>query len=504
MIINPYVFGSADETPGGEQLFWWIGDSNADGRGTTVPTVGSNILYNWNGSSYDMITTQAIDNDTDPGDDYGGSYQYFATAYNTTFGKKILLVNSAKGGSAFYADGGDHWSGSGALDLYQPAKTVVLAALANKGLTKPKGIILNCSINDEIAGTSAANYGTAAQTLLTNLATDFPGVPVLVMIPGGNGSSNLSTSLYTLRRTIIDLIEANANAYPLMTGCQFIENAFMNGDNLHYANSGLQMWGNAINRWFINSAITNKWARFVVSSHFDELSANRKTLTANFITTQYNNGNWFKLEHLGSGRTTAVQNLGFDWTGLGYMFRTSAGFSANTSISSNGTSSYFTSTFRPDISIRAASPTDFIYGGYLITKSTANGTAGTMTGGSNGTASVAIGQTTTASIYRANDLTNSVGTEAGLAAGNVYSVFRNGTTKGLIKGTTIDASVTQASTGTENLFLRIGANTNNPTINSFFGGTYGFWYAAKYSTFDLSGFLDGTGGFMYLMDHWND
>lgn len=488
-IQNCFPNRSTDTTPAGEQLFWGIGDSNMDGRGATIPTIASGTMWNWNGSSYDEITTQHVSNTGTT----GSMYQYFAEDYLATTGYKSLIVNSGKGGSSYYpnAGGEEHWTGTGADDLYQPALTNVRAALAAKGLTQPKAIFLNCGINDETAGTSEANITTAMNTLLTNLNTSFPGVPILLLIPGRNNSNAFTQALYNLRKLSIERCEVYPDLYPIGSAAAFIEPGYVNGsDEIHYATAGLDWWGAMCNRWFINSAISNKYARGVVSGHFDELSSGRKTLVANVITGLYDRGDYFQLEHLTSHKTTVVQNTGFDWSFLGYSFRTGSTFTANTSVSSNGTSSFSSYTFFNSINTRAASQDDFIEGVKIKTKTTANGVIAVMFGGTTGTIAASFGQTAANTVYRCNDNTTSSGGEAGIVADNLYAIYRNGTTKGLKKNKTDQASTTQASLGVYNLFPRMGCNNNSGTAASFLNATYTYVFAARFTTFDYDSFFD--------------
>lgn len=489
MIINPFLFGGGgDTTPTGEQLFWGIGDSNMDGRGSSVPTIAGGMLYHWNGASFDEITNQAITNDGTS----GSVYQYFAEDYFATTGYKVLCVNSGKGGSTYYKDSGsaEHWTGNGdPEDLYVPALAQVQAALASKGLTRPKAIFLNCGINDFNAGTTEANITTAMNTLLTNVTSDFPGVPILLLIPGRTNAVSFSTGLYDLRKLTVSRCESFPDLYPVGSAASFIEPGYVNGggDEIHYANTGLDWWGAMLNRWFINSAYS-KWSRFVISGHFDELSGTRKGLIDTVISGLYNRGDYFEMEHLANFKTTVVQNIGFDWTGLGFTFRTGASFTANTSISTNGTTTFASYTFFSNINNRAASQNDFITGVKIKTRTTPNGTIAIAFGGTNGTSASNFGQSTTNTTWRSNDNTTTTGGETSITADNLYSVARNGTTKELYKGSTLQASATQASTGTMDVFPRIGCNNNNGTAATFMAGTYTYVFAARNTTFNLAAF----------------
>lgn len=490
-ILNPYVFNNIDETPAGEQLFWGIGDSNLDGRGVTPPTIASGTMYNWNAgtSSFDNITNQSITNDGS----YGSVYQYFAEAYKATTGKTVLVCNTGKGGSSFYpnAPGEQHWTGNGdADDLYVPALAKVRNALAAKGLTRPKAIFLNCGINDYTASTSEANITAAMNALLSNLNRDFPGVPILMLISGRTGSIAFDTGLYNLRKLQVAAAEANPDLYVVGSACQFIGAGYLNtgGDEIHYASNGLDWWGDMLNHWFINSSYTNEWARAAVSCTFDDLSSTRKGLINTLITGLYNRGDLFKLEHLSIFKTTVVNNSYIDFSWLGYNFSTSSTFTANTSISTNGTSSYRTITYFSGVNIRAASQNDFLVGAKIKTRTTAAGTTAIAFGGTDGTNAINFGQSTTATTYRCNDNTTTTGGEASITANNLYTIGRNGTTKELYKGSTLQSSTTQSSTGSYNSFIRIGCNQNSGVAASFINATFEYAFASKNVGFDLANF----------------
>jgi hypothetical protein len=499
-IINTFVNRSTDTTPDGEQLFFGLGDSNMDGRGVSVPTISSGMLYHWNGSSFDEITNQAITNDGTT----GSVYQYFAEDYFATTGYKVLVVNSGKGGSTYYADGGDHWDGTpGAGDLWTPALAECRAALAAKGLTQPKAIFLNCGINDYNNGaTTEANITTAMNALLDNITAEFPTVPILMLIPGRTNTVAIDQKLYNLRKLSLARAEIYPNLYPVGSAAAFIDAGYLNtgGDDIHYANAGLDAWGGMLNRWFINSAYS-KWSRYVISGHFDELSSLRKGLIDTVVSGLYNRGDWFELEHLSNFRTTVIQNIGFDWTGLGYGFRTGATFGANSAITTNGTNQLFSITFFSNWNNRAASQNDFLVGVKIKTRTTAAGVTAIAFGGTNGTSAINFGQTTTNTTWRANDNTTTNGGEASVTADNLYTIGRNGTTKQLYKGTTLQASATQASTGTQDVFFRIGCNNNSGSNATFFGGTFTYAFAARNTTFDLASFFTDMEA---LEANWNN
>lgn len=492
--------GNVNTTPSGEQLFWLIGDSQADGRGSSVHTIASGILSNWNGSSWSAITTQSISNDGT----YDNVARYLAEFYNTTTGYKMLTVNSGKGGSAMYNSGTrEYWTGGGGVsDRYDAALTNVRAALASKGLRQPKAIILSVGHADALDAVSDANMSTAMNTILTNITTAFPGVPILYLAGGRLTAASFNQSLYDYRKRQMEKVELFPNAHIVTSGCAIsLITGGMIADNLHFDNNGLSAWAAQLNRWFANSTITNKWARSVVSSMFDDLNAVRKAELTALVTNTYNRGDWFELEHLSILKQTIVENTYVDLSFLGFSFATGSTFTANTSISTNGTSTYHSFTFFPSINTRSASQNDFIEGVKIKTKTTATGTAGTAFGSSDGTNLAQFGQTASNTVFRSNDNTLTSGGETGIVADHCYSIYRSGTTKGLKKDKTAQASTVQASLGANNAFPRIGAFNSNGTTNSFLGGTYEYVFAAKFTTFDFDSFYDDM---EHLIAHWND
>lgn len=483
-----------DTTSDGEQVFAIIGDSNADGRGETIPTVDAGILYKWNGATFDEITNQTVANTGSN----GSSWQQFSTDYNSDTDKKILLVNSAKGGSTFYPEGAleEHWMGSGAptgVDLYEPFKTSLNAALAAKGLLKPKAIIIGgLGINDITAGTSAANIESGIDALITNLTTDYPEVPILYCITGRNNSASHNAALYHIRRYMVGKAESNENLYIVGTAASLIDTGMYNADNLHFTQAGYNALGSMYARWFKNSAYTNKWARSIISSHFDELSTARKGLINTFISNQYSNGNYLKLEYLSLFKTSTQNNIFFDWTFFGFNLIDGAGttFTANQHVATAGSANYITYSFIPTVNNSRASQTDFIEGVKLKTNTTGAGVLAILFGASDGSDLHYVRQSTTVTGFTANDATATTGSEASLASGNLYCTARTGTTKRLIKNKTVDAQATVTSTGATAGFPRIGAFNSNGTIQNYIAGEYEYAFAAKYSDFNLDSFFD--------------
>lgn len=506
MIVNPYVFSlGGDTTPDGHQIFGVVGDSNADGRGATIPTVGSGILYLWDGSAFDEITTQSVSNDDNT---KGSIWQQFATDYNTNTTYKVDLVNGASGGSEFYPNGdNNNWYTSGTL--YAAWKTKMDNALAFRGLSRPKAIFVNLGINDLRSANTFSDIQTGMNSLFSRLTSDYPNVPILCIQLGRDevGGFN-SQDAYDMRLHLINTCESNTNIHIVSSAATFVDvSGGYIADNLHYSQATNDIIGSQFARWFNNSSISNKWARSVVSAHFDELSSNRKTLIADFVTNLYNDGNYFKLEQLSLFKTTTQNNTLFDFTFKGYSVKVSTpSFTANDNLATNGTSTAFTISYINSIYTGGgAGQNDFIIGVKLKTRTTASGSSAVFFGRGDGSSNyIRVAQGATSVNYHANVAAASqknYATDAAFVNNTLYSVARNGGTEYLLKGSSVVDSNAIASTTAMSGAITIGANNLNGTVSLWFNASYEYCFAAKYSDFDMASFYTDI---EYVLTHWND
>lgn len=488
-IINPFLFNIVDTTPAGEQLFGVIGDSNADGRGATIPVVASDTLFLWSGSSFTEITNQSVSND-DP--TKGSIWQQFATDYKAFSGHKTLLVNGASGGAEYYPNGdNNNWYTSGTL--YTAWKTKMLNALGNKSLTTPKAIFVNLGINDVRSANSIADITTGVNSLVSRLAADFPNTPIIFIQVGRTEAADGANTqkLYDMRKLLITTIEANANLYMCGSAASLIGTGGYLGDNLHYTQASNDSLGSMFCRWFKNADVPNKWARAVVSSTFDDQTTTWKNLRVTFITNQYNNGNYFKLENLFLFKTSTKNNIFNDLTFLSFGVDGGVTFTADDCITTNGTTSYFVMGFVPSIYNSRASVNDVIVGVRLKSKTT-SGSAGFFGRVDPSSNALVCYQGASNTNYRVNDNTTSnLGSESGFTAGNTYAVARNGGTKYLHKGLAVDASAAVASTSACTQAIVIGAVVSNTSFSLYFGGSYHYAFASKYSDLDLTSLYAG-------------
>lgn len=476
------------------QVIWGFGDSEADGRSPSITTVPSATLYVWNGSGLTEVTTQSICNDSGH-ETEGGWYQNFAIDYKAATGYKVVLVQSGYGGTTF-AD----WDGSGGGDHYATEKAKLDACLSFLNLTRPKYIYMSLGTND-LNGTFATSQ-TAFNAVISNVTTDYPDVPIAYWLFGRNGSVAASVNVSRLRDMAIDKCIAVPNLHIVGAAASFIGAGYLQGDNTHYTATGTDMQGEIFNRWISNKTITNKWARSVVSSHFDVLNANRTTLITDLVTWLDNNGYYGNdLESFHWFKTTIQNNIYLDWSFQGYMSGAIT-FSANSHIASNGTSHNMTWTAIPG-TFQRATATNFRMVTYLSAKTTANGTLAYLFGVNNAANAnqVYARQNTSSTEFSASDGTASAGPEAGFVAGHSYGVARNGTTVYQIKDATATSLGTVSATTASTVATRHAANNNNGTINGYIAAQFKWNYAAKETTFDHAEFETRL---TYMEAHWND
>lgn len=487
-----------------------IGDSNADGRGETIPTVPGNTLYLWNGSSFSQITTQTVANDSTV---WGSIWQQMAIDYKALTTNPVYLVNGASGSSEFYPNGdNNNWSTTGTL--YAAFKSEMDEALLNSNVPDPKYIIINLGINDLRSEIPTVNIIAGMNSLLDRIETDYPTATILFIGTGRTESGKLfnDEAHYLIRSEFLNQSIIRDNVYVVCMAVQFRSITGMyKSDLLHYSQTMNNTIGSMIVRWIDNDHITNKKARRVISSQFDVLNANRESLIVDFINHQDSIGNWEMLENLHLFRNSTQNNTRIDLTGRGdaglYLGSTTPVFVANSHISTNGTTAYFGTPYVNEwYKDGGGDGNDFISGVRLLSRTTADGTSASLFGRT-GSSSVLIrvAQSSSSNInYNANVTIANLKTytgDTGLQDSTLHSVARNGTTEYYIKNTTIVDSNVLASSGTVDVIKIVGAAGSAATVIGFLNGTYLYTFDAKYVGFDLTEFYDGM---EYVMDHWND
>lgn len=504
-MMQAFLYGSrykGDETPDGKQAVGIVGDSNADGRGTSIPTVAADTLFLWNasGGTVDEITTQSVANSG--GGIYGSIWQQYATARKSAFSKKTVIINGGSGGSEFYPNGdNNNWYTSGTL--YDAWKAEVEECLDVLGLTKMKYIMVNLGLNDirgVIAGSGVTigNITTAIQSLVSRLQQDFPNTPIRFIQVGRDETTGNGQIFYQVRKAIRDVCETNVNCHITADASAFIgiSGAYnTDPDDLHYAQSMNNTLGDQLERWEANAAAGySKWANSIISCHYDSITTALKNKIQAFVNTL--GADYFKMPFFVLLESSDINNFNLNWTFLGFCANQGATRGAVSGrLTTNGTTAQ---TFSPGyfnsyMDTGGAGQNDFRCGVWMHTRTTADGTAAVLFGRTDaGGDIIRVGQASGAGTvtYAANSAANSNGTDGDLVNDTLYSVGRNGTAKELYKGSTLNASATEATSGAVDQNINIGLNNNNGALSLPLNADYRLFFASPYSNFDFTNFVN--------------
>lgn len=176
--------------PGPIDLFIVAGQSNAEGRGTSGPTVTGASL------EYTGSTLVALE-DPVGGADTGSAWPTFANYYEDTTGVPVCISESAKSGAALLlaAEGGSgNWSTSGALfaAAVTKAQNALAALTAAEWTPTLRGVIWSQGEREGVAiGDSdlKSQYETALTELLTRFEASLGRSLVLFVVQTGRPDS---------------------------------------------------------------------------------------------------------------------------------------------------------------------------------------------------------------------------------------------------------------------------------------------------------------------------
>jgi len=473
---------AGDTTADGKQVFLIIGDSNADGRGTSIPTVAADTLFLYNGTDLTEITTQTVANNGS----YGSPWQQFATNYKSLSSKKTVLVQAGWGGSEFYPNGDNtNWYTSG--DLYQPAVDDANACLTYLSLQKLKGIIVCLGINDARGSQTTANIESAIDSLVTRLKADFPDTPIVFEQQGRDETASITARIATVRKKIKNVCLADADCH-LMGGLLAMSaTGNYDADNLHTNQTGNNYRGDMLSRYFFYDTYS-KWAREIISSHFDDISTTRKNLIEDLITAI----DYSEVDNLYNFKTTIEQNVYFDWGFLtGHLEVGTLSFTANSYISPVSPN-YINTAMNPSSLSNKMTIDDGLMGAKVKTNRIAAGTSAALFGISTANPHrLRVVQTSSSDIaYQFNDNTASTYSDTKLQNDSFYASYRNSGTKGLIKNGVSVASESVATTGIVNLSVYVGSHNNSGTASLTINADLEYFISSKFSTFDYLTFYN--------------
>jgi hypothetical protein len=468
--------GTDDTTPDGMQVFGVaFADSNYDGQGPTDITIAPGILYQFKGGALIEITSQSTAN----GGTFGAAWKQFAVDYNALTGRKVVLVNGARGGSTLYPVAGSpyDWYTTGGV-LRAQFQANMTACLAFLGLSKPKAIFGNAVINDIRNGTSFANIQTAHDSAVSFVTTTYPGVPFLYSIPGHDGNGNINSLIQRQCRNMIVQKTRTVTDFYIDSNCMVFFPLGYGG--LHFnTQDAYNHLGACKARWFANTVTgagvpRNKHARAIISQHFGTLTTARKDLIEAEIIGL---GSWIydDLEYLYHMKVTDSKDQYIDYCQITCPQSVNTTFTANSHVFTDGTAgSNWQSSFVPStLAIRGTTQTDQFHAIGIKTIYSDASTLRCAFGASNASGQFVAGHTTTGVFYRANDATLTLARPGGVMSNNTrVSVTRSGTTKAYWEnGVSIHTATVSTTTNVPDNIIAGGRNNgglnNNPMQEDF-------------------------------------
>lgn len=470
---------TANTTADNMQVIWVaFADSNYDGQGLTDITVGAGILYKWNGVSLTEITTQTTAN----GGNFGAPWKQFAIDYNALTGKKIVLVNSAMGGSRLYPNGVDpyDWYTTGGIMRAQ-ATTQIDACLNYLGLSEPIATFGNAMINDIRAGTTIANITLGFDSAVSYVTGKFPGVPFLYSIPG-HDETNVNALINRQCRNLIVQKQRTVSEFAIDSTCAIFYS--LGWGTLHYnTQDAYNHLGACKARWFSNPT-RSKYSRSIISMHFGALTEGRKDLIETEITS-LGNALFEDLEYLyHMGKVTDSKDQYIDYTLLSAPLADNTTFTANSHISTTGNvNSLWRSFFTPSTGQLRCSQNDQFHAANIKQIFTDATTLRSAFGAQNGATRWVVGHTTTGVYYHINDITLTIARTGVINNDTFISAVRTASNAGALwENGVVTHSTTKASTGNLDQNIILGGRNNGGSNNSPVQGDYKGFVGGKATT----------------------
>ena len=497
-LFNPFFIGSgggtADTTADGRQAILVLGDSIPAGltshTASTLPAAGTAYEYDRNTNT--IINFGAGAGITGFSFNSKSPWAKFCIDYNANSGYKPVIINRAAASStvspAISGLVGNDWQTSGTN--YNAAITAADDCLAQLGLTKLKAIHIIALIND-VQGQSGTGPLTVAQisayydTFIGNLIAHFGSdVPIIVSAIGLTDTIRVNTKLTGCRNISIQKSVSTANHYIGASLTSFFVNGLFESDNIHPNVTGNDYLGAMFARWHKNSTITNKWARAIISSHFDELSDTYKGTIQSVISA--NETAYLNSDMLYNFWTTLKLNANFDWTfRCGPEADGGYSFVANSHISSDGsTPTLFNLGYSQSISPLMATQNDCLLEVSLKQVDTPSGTTAAPIGSLSSGANSLLRQLNTLGInwtMRTNTSFTYAG-ESSFGAGSYMLLRSASNASALYKNGVSVATTATASTAGATGNMVLGAFLNTGVVTSPIAAQYKRCMAAKQST----------------------
>lgn len=461
---------------GGEyDLHIQIGDSlargNSDGEG---PTPTSGTVFEWNGSAIVEVTTDdllpAVTGSPWP---KHGALRYAAT------GRKQLYANCAVGGSEI-GPYGDRWDVTGVGTLWDNAVDKVAGALLLS--INSISVYISGGVNDYRGGTkpTSAEFKTAYQTIINRVLSTWNPGSIFLFEVGQSDSESLLACQY--RNVVRELENENTKVYRGLSNLSAYAQGYMQPDRVHWTQDGNNQAAVQIDRHQRKSSLS-KIKRNLLSRFDTELSTAHENAWLSFIDSCEANGNLTSLEYLVMLTSSTDKNRKIELLRSGIPQPDSATHSANSHVSTNGTSTFIGAGYIPSTDRINATQDDVIVGVKVKTITT----AGTTTAGVFGTQAGAqfyLLQGSAGMQYRVNDGTaTTYGAKQKPSDNTWIAIGRNGTTKFLMEDAVQLSSAVVASVSTPGRPMSVGARNLNFGSNDLFcAGEFECFFAARWTT----------------------
>jgi hypothetical protein len=463
---------SSVTTSANNEEFWLlIGDSFAQGsNNTTGPgpdATGHGYYFRTSDNTIQPITTTDL-----PASVNGSPWPQFANDYFSSTGVKSVFIPNGVGGTKFF----DTWNGVSAT--YLAAKQDAIDAMSVGGVTRLKGIIIICGVNDARGGDNIAAIGNSIGNLFYQLNVDFPYTQIYVVMLGH--SPTQAARLPQVRGYVREQVANYTNAQ-IVCQLQAIHEwsgGYYGADDLHLNQTGNNLLGSMINRYIQLPTSYSKYARAIINSFYSDVSSNLPDVD-NWITTlgsQYGDiVGYFKT------KVPHKNDVFVDW-GLcnqlidnGFVFSANQFITTNTAqtarmnISSNNSTYRWTST---DMGIGAAT---------YDRKGAFGSTTKYLMGTSSGSNVLGLAETSAGVMqYFVWDLgVTSTGT-GGFADNTEYSVMRVGTLKSRVVNGAVTHTETIAALSPLTSAPEVGGrNTAGVTLELNTEIAYFYWFKAS-------------------------
>lgn len=454
----------------GQQVVWVIGDSHGRARasGAYGPTPTAGTVYQFYGGTINEIGATDIQQDVDDVN-WGSIWPQFGINYFNATGNKPVITLSPIGGTTFAFDAAavDCWADTSTL--YVDSKVLCDDALSAVGVQSPRYIVVILGNNDAFYTVALATIQTAINQVFATLTTDYPNAEILVVQNGRLAAGSINLRINTIRSYLIQAAIDNPNVFIAASQATLdaVGSCFL-ADNIHMNQTGNNHIADMLGKFVLNTSYT-KWARSIISNHLSELSSARKTLIQNFVTTV--GASLHSAEGIFKFKAATEQDTFVDFSFM-TAFYNLAGFTftANSHITTNGSSTYGRINFIPTFAVRALQNN---ISAEIYIKDNRSTTFATALGGGSGATHIRIGQSDTIVYGRIHDITTTSFVESDFVDGNSYRVKRTSSTAktGDKSGTQV-VSVSVTSIAPSANGLNVGAMNVSGTASDFMDGDY--------------------------------